>query len=633
MNNTALKVATVLFALIASADIAYAQSKLINLPAEQVMVSAGGVDLRTGRYNYNQTDVAIGQGENGIALTRTISSIFPAQSEFAFANFSHNWDMSLKIIRVNLSQRSREGGWPLGDDYMAFVNYDGRNMSFSTGEFGVSYSMQSRGPRNYLTWTGTQATAGVVYTFADPEGNKITFKPLGMVGSLSVTDIYATKVVRADGTVFELDYASYTSGGVNLARLKSVKSSRGYGLVLEGNGGLISKVCALNLSQITMPTNDLCPSNVPTATYIYAGSKLATATDAGGGLWQFSYGTSGSHSTTAFTKPGQSAPWLTNTTRQVDDSYYAKYDVVVSQAFSSGESYAYTNYFPPVQASSTEIVGGKSTNALGESVSIQFGFYRIPRPGCPQLPCPFPMPDDKLPFQQTSGPISIKDGLNRNTVADFCNPIYTTWCDVTRMQSFTDPTGIKTKLSYDNNDNITEARRVAVPGSGLADIVTSATYDCTYPLNCAKPTSMTDAKGAVSNFSYDTTHGGLLTDMKPAPTTGAARPLILKTYAQKYAYVKDSGGSLVPAATPVWVPATETQCQTVAGSSSPTCDGAAPQMVTTYEYGADGTADNLLVRGVAVTADGQTLRTCYGYDTSGRKMSETKPAANLSTCP
>src|SRR3546814_874477 len=80
-------------------------------------------------------------------------------------------------------------------------------------------------------------------------------------------------------------------------------------------------------------------------------------------------------------------------------------------------------------------------------------------------------------------------------------------------------------------------------------------------------------------------------------------------------------------------PATMTECQTAAGSSSPVCDSGAPQRLTTYQYGANGTANNLLVRGVTVSADGVMLRTCYGYDALGRKISETKPNANLSTCP
>lgn len=629
-----LYVPAMLGALFSSSSGAYAQTnRLINMPAEQVMVSPGGVDLRTGRYTYNQSDVSVGQGENGLELARIISSVVPSRSEFSFGNFSHNWDASMNLIRLDLDERAKKGGWPSGNDYMAFINYDGRNLTFTASASAISYSMKSRGPRNHLTWTGTQGTAGVVYTFADAGGNKIVFKPLGTLGGLAVTGLYPTKITRADGTEHALEYASYSAGTINRARLISVKSSRGYALILEGSGPLITKVCALNLSRNVMPTTGVCPSGVPTASYSYSGSKLASVVDAGGGLWQFTYGTSGSYSTIGFIKPWQSTPWLTNSTALGHDGLDGYYDAVREQAFSNGESYTYEPFKPPVQSGSDEFAGGKSTNALGESISVRLGFYRVPAPICTQFPCPPPTPVQELPYQQTSGPISITDGLGRETVSDFCAPLVTTWCDVTRMQSFTDPAGIKTKLGYDSFDNITEARRIAVSGSGLVDIVTSATFDCTYPINCAKPTSMTDAKGAVTAYSYDPSHGGLLTEMKPAPVAGGARPLTIRTYVQKYAYVKNSGGTLVAAATPVWRPTTETVCQTAVGSSTPVCDGAALQVVTTYEYGANGTADNLLLRGVAVTADGQTLRTCYSYDTLGRKISETKPAANLSVCP
>jgi YD repeat-containing protein len=63
------------------------------------------------------------------------------------------------------------------------------------------------------------------------------------------------------------------------------------------------------------------------------------------------------------------------------------------------------------------------------------------------------------------------------------------------------------------------------------------------------------------------------------------------------------------------------------------CDSAAPETVTTYQYGADGTAEILVLHGKAVSSGGTTLRTCYGYDAYSRKISETAPNANLATCP
>jgi YD repeat-containing protein len=208
----------------------------------------------------------------------------------------------------------------------------------------------------------------------------------------------------------------------------------------------------------------------------------------------------------------------------------------------------------------------------------------------------------------------------------------------TYLTSATYPEGDQ-YLAYYNGPfgSVTEEDRVPKPGSGLANLVKLYGYQsCTVSpgtyQNCAKPIWIKDPKNNQTDFSY-ASHGGILYEMDPAPTAGAARPLKLTTWSQRYAWIKNSGGTLVQAATPVWVKATETLCQTVAGSSSPVCDGAAIQTTTTYEYGASGTGESLLVKGVAVASGGTTLRTCSGYDVWHRKISETKPNANLSVCP
>ena len=197
-----------------------------------------------------------------------------------------------------------------------------------------------------------------------------------------------------------------------------------------------------------------------------------------------------------------------------------------------------------------------------------------------------------------------------------------------------DPEGGKTVVTWDlANRNVTSMRKVAKSGSGLADLLTSATYNCTYRPSCAKPTSITDPSNAVANYTYDPVHGGILSEMQPAPANGAARPLKLYSYAQRYAWVDNGAGTLVPASVPVWVLTGNTVCQSAAGSSSAVCDGAAVQTVTTCEFGASGTAQSLLVKGQVVSSGGTALRTCYTYDTAGRKLSETRPLGTGATCP
>jgi hypothetical protein len=221
-----------------------------------------------------------------------------------------------------------------------------------------------------------------------------------------------------------------------------------------------------------------------------------------------------------------------------------------------------------------------------------------------------------------------KDGLG-NTRA------YEYFSDYSLVKKVVNPEGDFVDATYDGRGNPVSITLHPKPGSSLGNAVTSRVYpaSCAEPKICNSPTSATDARLAVTDFTYDPAHGGVLTEMAPAPAMGAPRPLKVYAYVQKHAYILNSAGTLIASSSPVWVRSGQTLCQTIGGSSMPTCDAGAPQEVTTFEYGADGTANNMLVRGTAVTAGGATLRTCYGYDVLGRKISETKPNANLSACP
>jgi YD repeat-containing protein len=163
----------------------------------------------------------------------------------------------------------------------------------------------------------------------------------------------------------------------------------------------------------------------------------------------------------------------------------------------------------------------------------------------------------------------------------------------------------------------------------------SAAYSstCSNPVTCNKPSSETDANSNETDYTYDPVHGGITSEMQPPPAAGAARPLKLTNWVQKTPYYKNPSGTLVASSTPIWVVNTVTECQTVAGGNTPVCDNSAPKRVTTYEYGANGTANALWPHGIAVTADGTTRRTCYSYDALGDKISETSPRAGLASCP
>lgn len=169
-------------------------------------------------------------------------------------------------------------------------------------------------------------------------------------------------------------------------------------------------------------------------------------------------------------------------------------------------------------------------------------------------------------------------------------------------------------------------------GKNGGTISTSASYDpvCSNLITCNRPNTTTDAKGNVTSYTYNPVHGGVLTVTGPA-VNGVA-PQTRYEYAQKYARLMTASGGHAPAASPIWMLVREKFCRTTQGSVSGCAGGGADEVVTEYDYGPDSGPNNLLLRGVAVTADGQTRRTCFSYDQMGRKISETKSRAGLASC-
>ncbi|WP_439568604.1 RHS repeat domain-containing protein [Sphingopyxis sp.] len=100
-----------------------------------------------------------------------------------------------------------------------------------------------------------------------------------------------------------------------------------------------------------------------------------------------------------------------------------------------------------------------------------------------------------------------------------------------RLTQITQPEGNQAVYAYDARGNVTSTTLKAKPGSGLADIVTSAGYaaSCANPVTCNSPEWTRDAKGNQTDYTYDATHGGVLTVTAPADA-GGVRPQTRYTY-------------------------------------------------------------------------------------------------------
>lgn len=220
-------------------------------------------------------------------------------------------------------------------------------------------------------------------------------------------------------------------------------------------------------------------------------------------------------------------------------------------------------------------------------------------------------------------------------ISDSKDGVHYTWAQDAnnRVQTATPSDEAGFSFAYDARGNVTSKRRMAPAGSALSDQVSSASYPavCDSPSYCNKPTSVIDPNGNSAQFTYDTTHGGVLTETGPADASGV-RPVKRYAYAQRYAWWSDGAGGYVRAATPIWVKTEERSCRTSATSGNACVGGASDEVVTSYDYGPDAGPNNLLVRGVSVVADGVTQRTCFGYDALGHKVSETK-GLGAGVCP
>lgn len=159
-----------------------------------------------------------------------------------------------------------------------------------------------------------------------------------------------------------------------------------------------------------------------------------------------------------------------------------------------------------------------------------------------------------------------------------------------RVTQITQPEFNYTGFTYDTRGNVTQTRWVDKPGGGLPDIVVTAAYPstCANPVTCNLPTAITDARGLTTDYTYNSTHGGVLTITAPPPSTGAARPQTRVSYAPQTAYYKNSAGNIVAAPTAITLPVEVSACAT--GSS---CIGTADEVRTTLTYGSAGVANNL----------------------------------------
>lgn len=190
---------------------------------------------------------------------------------------------------------------------------------------------------------------------------------------------------------------------------------------------------------------------------------------------------------------------------------------------------------------------------------------------------------------------------NEKIVVSHCTG--TTNCPWNVVRRVTSPEGNYIEYTYDSRANVTSTTVREKPTVGTTTLVTSAVYPatCTNAKTCNKPTSTTDAKGNVTNYSWDATHGGLLQVQLPAPDPGAARPTTTYTYAAVNARYLTGPATWGTGAT-VYMPDIVRQCRTAA-----TCSGSASERLIDFNFPASSVANNIQMTNVVRKAGNGTL--------------------------
>ena len=194
------------------------------------------------------------------------------------------------------------------------------------------------------------------------------------------------------------------------------------------------------------------------------------------------------------------------------------------------------------------------------------------------------------------------------------------------------------ETTYDARGNATATLRKAKAGAGGVDIITSAVYPACSDATrrtCNKPTSTTDERGNVTNYSYSDAHGGVLAVLAPAADASSTRPLTRFGYDSFFPTIGTADP--FPGTTPAIAPPSvslltrQERCQT-SGAASSVVDfnaacGSPATTLYTYTPSSSGAPASVEFQSTTVQVASGDLTTAYSYDQIGNRLSVDGPNA------
>ncbi|WP_160296838.1 RHS repeat protein [Sphingomonas sp. ERG5] len=570
-------------------------------PPKQTTLGPTGVDLSSPRhkFTYKVVDLSIGP----FTLERTyMGGGAISGSNYFGPNWTHNYSAFVA-----------EGDVGRGNTDKTYVVIGNSTVHFTKAYYSSTDQYMNTNPDSFGT---TLEIVGGAFVYKDKQGNVYTFNAAVKAFTPPINGLRNQRVARidyADGHT--LNY-TYNSAG----KLTQIASNRGYSLVFEyGTQGFVTKACGYNRAITYTSATTTCAGAALVTSYTYPpgtpqSPNVIGVTDVMGQAWGYDY----QYANMSCVRQVNSSNCL------ITNSYP---EGGIQQTMADGAVWNYTYDIP---------------------VKVPYDDPYAHQPGQPPL--------------YSSGSYTGPEGLTGVAVfgaglLNYYSESFTTnpldpWAEVSRtiltgwdgveLASITHPEGNRIGYSRDGRGNVVSETWTPKPGSGLPPVSSSSAFpdsallaaDCTSVVRkiCNKPISKKDYNGNQTDFTYDPAHGGVLTETAPADASGV-RAVKRTAYVQRYAWIKNSGGTYSQAAPAIWLISTEKMCRTSATVSGSCAAGASDEVTTSYDYGPDSGPNTLLLRGKVVTADGVSLRSCYGYDAQGNQISETSPRAGLTVCP
>lgn len=397
---------------------------------------------------------------------------------------------------------------------------------------------------------------------------------------------YPSYVRYADGEQHTFYYDTYTvnyGGGLisTFHRPNKIVSNRGYELRFTYQAGNASTASGRTLASAALHQ---VGNNTALAQHTYTSN---TVTDIGRRTWtcggcSFSLDAQPLVAATSITLPGETTTAYNATASSAGVSWMKP----VGQITNDGVVWNYSYQGLTVNQGGTAPKFDKVTvsGPLGASKVVDVDHPPVGVTRAPQIE-------------------RITDSQGRQTNYEYDGP--------GRLTKIIKPEGNSVEITYDPIGNITQMTRRPKPGSSLAIETETANYpggQGTLPcfgITCWRPSYTRDAKGNQTDYTWSSSHGGMLTKLEPADQNNQRR----KT---KYTY--DALNR------PIKVEV----CATNTSGTELTCGTSSSFVTTTTYWGSTNLPASTSVTDGVGTAP---LTTTFAYDNAGRQTMVNPPLA------